>query len=52
MQCDIYREVFDLAIETLNKVKLKKTPRVIADKKDTVLLSKVDILLKFHKIFC
>ena len=52
MQFDIYWEIFDLAIETLNKVRLKKTHRVIAEKKDTVLLSKVHILLKFHKILC
>ena len=52
MQFDIYREIFDLAIETLSKVRLRKTHRVITEKKDTVLLSKVHILLKFHKILC
>ena len=34
VQCDIYQEIIDLAIENLNKVKkLKKTQRMITEKK-------------------
>ena len=33
MQCDIYQEIFDLAIESLNKVKRLKKQRMIAEKK-------------------
>ena len=32
MQCDIYEEIFDLAVERLNKVRMRKTQKVIAEK--------------------
>ena len=49
------KEIFDLATETLNKVRLEKTQTVIAEKKEfKKLLSKWEINSKdiLNKILC
>ena len=51
LQCDIYQEIFDLAIENLNKIRrLKKTQKVKKRRKhlNEKLISKWEINIKIR----
>ena len=52
MQCDIYEEIFDLAVERLNKVRMRKTQKVIAEKAFNSIKREINIEDTLKKMPC